>query len=984
MKFSTRLFKGIRFGWLALLNLLAVVSTAQNFTWAKTDSGPSHSGGLAITTDAGGNVYYTGYFQGTVDFDPGPGSFTMSCITGRDIFISKTDVNGSFLWAKSLGATSSQISFPSNEGDAIELDSLGNLYATGSFSGTADFDPGPGTFNLSSYTGYQNDIFILKLDANGNFMWAAALGGSGSDAGRSLGFDPLGNSYITGFFETTVDFDPGPSTYTMSSSFNQAAFILKLGPTGNFIWAKSIESYSYSVSEARSIVYDPSGNIYLTGFYQGTVDFDPGTTSSTQTSFPDAFGYPTRDVFVMKLDTSGNFIWAKSFGGADDELARAIAGDGSGNVCAIGLFADTVDFDPGPAIYNQTGIGHFILKLTGAGNFVWVKSVAGVVSGADITTDSFGNLLISGVFNGTVDFDPGPSTNTLVSANSLGGDQDYFILKLDAYGNFNWVKQLKSGLGFDGDTHYPISLDASGGIYTTGIFAQTTDFDPGPGVYSLTAPSTGNIFLLKLACISPSAANPVSGATLVCEGDSSLYSTQAVGSATSYAWYTSSGLILPGSTTLSVSVPFGAVQETVTVHPVNVCGNGSGSSLVVTVDPAPPIVPQASPSFSVCSGSSLTLSGTGAVTYTWSNGIINNIAFTPLATSVFTVTGTYANGCLTSGAGTATVVVNTLPNVNAVALPAYTLCLGSLLSLSGTGASTYAWSGGVSDNVSFFPGSTSDYTVTGTDVNGCVNSRTLAITLNPLPVLGSTAIPSATLCSGAALSLSGTGALTYTWSSGVLDGVFFLPTSSSTYSLSGTDLNGCTNTITSSVVVNVSPVISLQPFSQTLIIGATAQFSALCSDPNALGQWYQNTGSGFIALSNTAPYSGVTTATLIITNVSLLQDNFVFRRVVTDGNCSDTSTVALLNVYDAMGIDELTVENGFQIYPNPATDYVQLQVNTSLIGLSYSLCDQTGRWVMEGRVNAYSNLVNITSLSKGLYFIRVGDQNQKPVKIIKQ
>jgi len=199
---------------------LSHFANAQNFEWAKQLGGVSSDVGSSIAVDAFGNVYTTGYFQGTADFDPGPGAFNLTSAGGGDIFISKLDASGNFVWAKQMGGTSEDVGY------SIAVDASGNVFTTGYFEGTADFDPGPGTFNLTSAG--NTDIFISKLDASGNFVWAKQLGGTDYDSGVSIALDTSGNVYTTGWFQGTVDFDPGPGTFNLTSAGNSDIFVHKM------------------------------------------------------------------------------------------------------------------------------------------------------------------------------------------------------------------------------------------------------------------------------------------------------------------------------------------------------------------------------------------------------------------------------------------------------------------------------------------------------------------------------------------------------------------------------------------------------------------------------------------------------------------------------------------------------------------------------------------------------------------------------------
>jgi hypothetical protein len=320
-----------------------------NFVWAKQFPGSGNDVGSAIAVDASGNVYTTGYFTYTIDFDPGAGvtnlsAFTGSSIGSSDIFISKLDSSGNFVWAKRLGG--------SNSDYALNLctDNLGNVYTTGIFGGTVDFDPGIGIKNLTSSD--YDDIFISKLDASGNFVWAKQLSASSAIDLSSITVDVLGNVYTTGYFQGTADFDLGSGTVFFTTSVsNSDIFISKLDASGNFVWAKQLGERS-STDAGKSITVDASGNVYTTGYFSGTVDFDSGAGVANLTSQ----GSST-DIFINKLDASGNFVWAKKMGNSDIDAGISIKVDAFGNVYTSGYFNGTGSRDIFVLKLSQTVLG---------------------------------------------------------------------------------------------------------------------------------------------------------------------------------------------------------------------------------------------------------------------------------------------------------------------------------------------------------------------------------------------------------------------------------------------------------------------------------------------------------------------------------------------------------------------------------------------------------------------------------------------------
>ena len=275
-----------------------------------------------------------------------------------------------------------------DQGWSVAVDAAGNVFTTGSFSGTVDFDPGTGTSFLTSAGGL--DIFVSKLTNAGNFVWAKQLGGLDNFVvGQGIALDGSGNVYSCGYFQGVADFDPGIGIYNLTSNnsgSSQGVFISKLDASGNFTWAKQF--YGTGNDFGYGIAIDVTGNVFTTGAFNGTADFDPGP--GTVFLAPASGG---KDIFVSKLDASGNFVWAKQFGGpgAADDYGHAIIVDGSGNVYTTGRFLETVDFDPGPGIYNLTTVTFasncFISKLDAGGNFVFAKQIGGSSTGFSIAVN---------------------------------------------------------------------------------------------------------------------------------------------------------------------------------------------------------------------------------------------------------------------------------------------------------------------------------------------------------------------------------------------------------------------------------------------------------------------------------------------------------------------------------------------------------------------------------------------------------------------
>ena len=374
--------------------------------------------------------------------------------------------------------------FATDRGTRVTVDTAGNIYLTGSFTGLVDFDPGPGTFNITG--GGAQDAFVVKLNSSGNLVWAKRFGGAFDDKATEAAFDTSGNVYITGFFADVADLDPGTGTLFVTSAGATDIFVVKLDSNGNLVWART--AGSTNTDEGAGLAVDTAGNVHVTGAFTGTVDFDPGTGTSNLTSG----GAASTDAFLWKLDTNGNLVWARRAGGTGIDKGNAVTVDGSGNVLSTGHFQGTADFDP----LNLTSAGTFdvfVLKLDVNGNLTWARAFGGVAidNGLDLVLDGAGNVYLAGGFANTVDFDPGAGTFIL----SAAGFDDGFAMKLDANGTFIWARAFR---GTNSETALGVAVDGAGNAYLTGSFTGTADFDPGTGTLNLTASGLQDVFAVKL------------------------------------------------------------------------------------------------------------------------------------------------------------------------------------------------------------------------------------------------------------------------------------------------------------------------------------------------------------------------------------------------------------------------------------------------------------------------------------------------------
>lgn len=338
-----------------------------NFVWAKRIGTLANDFCYTIDVDLNQNVFITGSYSSTMDFDPGPATYTLTSTAGDDVYILKLDVNGAFAWVKTFEGTGSDYA------QCLKTDKTGNIFITGSFTGYADFDTGPGYFGLGSTIG--TDIYVCKLDNNGNFMWATSIAGTGSNTGQSIALDTAANIYACGYFNGTANFDNAFGQYNLTSNGFRDCFIMKINPLGTLDWARNIGSAGGD-EYARSIAVDYKGTVYTTGYFGLPIDFDPGVNSEILTPMAASW-----DAFISVLDTYGNYVDAGKMGGIGSEYALSITVDKNSEIYTTGFFQSTVSFTPSttPAIISAGGSDIFIAKHR-------VKGVSGYIFN-DINND---------------------------------------------------------------------------------------------------------------------------------------------------------------------------------------------------------------------------------------------------------------------------------------------------------------------------------------------------------------------------------------------------------------------------------------------------------------------------------------------------------------------------------------------------------------------------------------------------------------------
>ena len=373
--------------------------------------------------------------------------------------------------------------------DKILLDQDKNVYTIGQFYGTVDFDPGPGTFNITSIPGTflnQADIYIQKVDSNGQFLWAKTYGGAFPESVSDATIDGNGNLLIVGSFQDTVDFNPGAPIYQVGAYNNfDDIYILKLDPLGKFKWVKH---YGGSLSDgATGIISTLNDDLIVCGTFFDSVVFNP-SAPAVLTDSTNSGG------FLLRLDSNGTFQWVKTMTGNGSCLPRNLCKDQNNRIFMTGDLLDTIDFDPNIGVSNlvsdsnTTNSTVFVASYNTLGQLLWVNKLTAknyILSHA-ITADNFGNIYMTGDVHDSIDFDPGPNADWYVPSKST-----IFVLKLNNMGNYQWVKFLggNMGCGFYHDAGADIKTNNAGDVFICGDFCGQEDFDPNAGTFYLTAPN---------------------------------------------------------------------------------------------------------------------------------------------------------------------------------------------------------------------------------------------------------------------------------------------------------------------------------------------------------------------------------------------------------------------------------------------------------------------------------------------------------------
>lgn len=336
----------------ACLATAAALSAFPPDVWARGLGGPGRERASGVAPDRGGTVYAAGQIEGEATLGA-----ARLVSAGADALVISLDRNGQVAWAHALGGPGP------DEARAVAILPEGDLFVVGSFSGTADFDPGPGRTELASAGG--TDVFVLRLNPRGELVWVRRLGGPLIDTGIDIAVDAKGIS-VAGSFQG--DLEAGASR--LSSAGRSDGFVARLDPAGTPQWALRIGGPKDD--EARSIVLEATGELWVAGSFEekAGIGADGGALLESAGK---------SDGFLARLSPTGALLWSGRIGGKGEDAATAVAFS-AGGAWLTGHFTGTADFDPGPSVTSMASVGRtdaFVARLARTGHLRWVQRIGG-------------------------------------------------------------------------------------------------------------------------------------------------------------------------------------------------------------------------------------------------------------------------------------------------------------------------------------------------------------------------------------------------------------------------------------------------------------------------------------------------------------------------------------------------------------------------------------------------------------------------------
>jgi len=737
-------------------------------------SGNDYSSGMS--EDLNGNIFISGYTTSTGTTLATSGAHQVNYGGNNDAFLMAMNPSGLRLWSTYYGGNTSY-----EEGVSCSPDLSGNVYLLG-YANSSTVIATSGAHQSSLGGSY--DAFLVKFNSSGARQWATWYGGSGSESAGGCATDASGNVFISGPTSTSS------GTAIASNNAFQAfgfSFLAKFNPNGQRLWGTYFGDDG-TVSP-RSLATNTMGDVFMAGATTAT-----GSAMTTTGAHQLLNGGGT-DAFLCKFSSNGALLWSTFYGGSGSDQAKSCAVNVNGEVYIAGATTTSVSNVINSPASHQITIGGssdgFLAKFDSMGVRLWATYYGGSQNDdiAGCSLDPIGNIYICGTTESTAAI-----ATSAAYQSSLGGNSDVFVALFNSNGLRQWATYYgdnTSDVATDCVTHSSGSIyvcGATGGGATTGILSSADALQTtfGGSFYD------GLIFKL-IDCVSlppaPSIITP-SVNLFFCANGSATITASSNGTLSWYAVPSGSFPISSGSNFVTPNL----FSNTTYYIEDKFCGSSLvRTPVTVTVSPLPTLTVSGLPG--VCPGASAIITAAGANTYTWapSNSTGQSLTITPITTNQYTVTGTDVKGC--ENKNVFSLAVYPTPTLILSASPP-SICEGKTVSINVSGASVYSLNGiALVPPFLISPTITSNFNIDAISNYGCFATSAITVSVKALPVL-TVASTQATICAGETVTLTASGASSYTWD--FIPGTSeytMMPTGTANYLVSGTGSNGCTNSI---------------------------------------------------------------------------------------------------------------------------------------------------------------------------------------------
>jgi hypothetical protein len=929
---------------------LVKFNSSGTFQWATYYGGSGHEEGWGCATDGSGNVYLSGLTGSSVNIASGGHQNVIG--SSGDAFLVKFNAAGIRQWGTYYGGSGLDAGF------ACATDLSGNVYLAGSTTSTANIASGGFQNSLAAAGG---DAFIVKMNGAGQLQWASYYGGSGGEDGWACTVDVSGNVFLAGYTASTVGIASGghQSIFGSISGALGDAFLVKFNSSGARQWATY---YGGEMGECPGLcATDGLGNVFMVGYTQSTVGIASGGYQNTH-------GGGNMDCFIVKFSGSGVRQWGTYFGGTADETCVQAVLDGSGGVYVTGTSSSTTAIVSGSFqnSYNGGQTDAILARFSSGGQLQWASYFGGnsFDSGMSCSYDPAGYVYLAGHTTSSFSM-----TSGSYQGSYAGGNSDAFLVKIcDAPGqppsivgkaaicggvvltNTYYVQPDPSATSYSwnfpsawsgtaSSNSLVVTPNSAGTITVTLQNACGTGLSQTLAIVSSPVPTisvnSGSICTGQSFTMVPTGAftyTITGGSTVVSPTSNSTYSvtgTNSVGCTSTAAAVASVAALASPVPTISVNSGSVCIGQQFTLSPAGastysysggtaVVGPTANASYSVTgtssagcisngpavanvlVYPLPTITVN---SGNICRGQSFTLVPGGAVTYTYSGG---SSVVSPTTTTTYYVIGTSSIGCVSTLSAAS--AVNVLPTPNII-VNSGTICVGQTHIFYPSGANSFTYSGGSS---SVSPATTTGYSVTGTNLYGCVSPTpaTPVVTVYPLPTVTAN---SGSICSGHSYTITPSGANTYTYSSG---NAIVNPLNSTTFSVTGTSSAGCVSGNTALVNVTVVPTPTISANSGSICSGQSFTIA-----PAGASSYSYINGGPVVSPSVTANYSVVGTGTTgCVSNPVSVNVTVVATPTVTV-NSGSICTGATFTLVPGGGFTYTFTSSGPIVNPSVTTSY---------------------------------------------------------------